>query len=45
MWTWVQDHWVIIIAIVSEVLPFIPGKANGIVQSIVSILSKIINKG
>jgi hypothetical protein len=44
MWTWLNDHWVYVAVVVSEVLPFIPGKINGILQAILKIGSSIFKK-
>jgi hypothetical protein len=41
---WITDHWVIIVAVVSEVLAFVPAKWNGIAQSILKIGGLIFGK-
>jgi hypothetical protein len=41
---WVTDHWVIIVAVLSELLAFVPAKWNGILQSIIKIGAIIFTK-
>jgi hypothetical protein len=46
METWLKENWIwLAILIGTELLPFLPVKANGYVQAVINILSKIKTKG
>jgi len=41
---WVKDHWVLVALVISELLPFLPNKINGITQAVLKLLSEIFKK-
>jgi len=43
MWNFITEHWVAITLVVSEVLAFVPGKAKGVVQTIVKVVDLLIS--
>lgn len=44
MWNWINDHWTWVALAVSEILPFIPNKVNGIISGIVRFLGLFLTK-
>lgn len=44
LWSWIVEHWELVLLVVSEIAALLPSKVSGIIHLLLTLVGKVISK-